>query len=467
MSIKVRRMDTKSSIYFTLSLIGIGVVCAFDEFIRQKGNENLFNFIICFIAVVLSFLIIKADSFILRKYSEYYDFFDYTQRYLNEISKDGTNLLTTCIFYIFGTALCFLVNNNVLHWIIFVVTMVFAVIPPLITWLLFLPKQVVKIVKLHYPIAQFISSLINVFIPVLLSLNILNTYILNKNLLKTQSTSLAVKLATVIIAMLILIIGAIIIYHNSRVSQRQFESDNWETFGEAEANNKQTEISEEEKDLEIINEQQSRLKNAFYRMVIFFHNHSNGVICLSIVAVLILVLVFVMFNYETPKEKYHFYLGDKYSIELETSQGLTHQNDDIKDMISQTTIGDYEYMDFYSDNDLLIAVTYMPENYLGIEKMKELYNCDTVFDAMKEYLKQYEDESTISELEYKSISCDLGTGEIYCYERSSTYCIECCIQNGNDVFSIGCYYIKDMYSDKEDIYEEAEDIIKSAKIIYS
>lgn len=236
MSIKVRRMDTKSSIYFTLSLIGIGVVCAFDEFIRQKGNENLFNFINCFIAVVLSFLIIKTDSFILRKYSEYYDFFDYTQRYLNEISKDGTNLLTTCIFYIFGTALCFLINNNVLHWIIFVVTMVFAVIPPLITWLRFLPKQVVKIVKLHYPIAQFISSLINVFIPVLLSLNILNTYILNKNLFKTQSTSLAVKLATVIIAMLILIIGAIIIsnkheiYNQPQVTQKGKEDISKDDF---------------------------------------------------------------------------------------------------------------------------------------------------------------------------------------------------------------------------------------------
>lgn len=232
-----------------------------------------------------------------------------------------------------------------------------------------------------------------------------------------------------------------------------------------EANELSQFTSKENNDLEVIDYQQSKFKKTLYGIVIFGHNHSNGVICLSIVAVLILVLVFVMFNYETPKEKYHFYLGDKYSIELETSQGLTHKNDDLKDMFSQTAIGDYEYMDFYSDNDLLIEVTYMPENYLGIEKMKELYNCDTVFDAVREYLKKYEYESTISELEYKSISCDLGTGEIYCYERSSTYCIECCIQNGNDVFSIGCYYIKDMYSDKEDIYEEAEDIIKSAKII--
>lgn len=219
MMIKVRRMDTKSSIYFTLSLIGIGVVYAFDEFIRQKGNENLFNFIICFFIVVLSYLIIHVDKFILRKYSEYYDFFDYTQRYLNEIVNDGTNLLTTCILYILGTALCLLINNNILHWILFIVTMVFAVIPPLITWLRFLPKQVVRIVKLHYPIAQFISSLLNVFIPILLSLNILYTYILNKSLLETQSTSLVVKLATVIVAFLILIIGVIILSNNHGLTQ--------------------------------------------------------------------------------------------------------------------------------------------------------------------------------------------------------------------------------------------------------
>lgn len=223
----------------------------------------------------------------------------------------------------------------------------------------------------------------------------------------------------------------------------------------------------EENEIEIINERHSKLKNIFYRIVIFYHNLSNWVVCLAVVTVLILVSVLIMANIKTPKKIYRFSLGNKYSIELEAPEGLTHQSGELKDAISQIAIGSYEYADFYNDNDLLIAVTYMPEDYLGIEGMKDLYNCDNVYDAMRAYLKQYENESTISALEYKSISCDLGKGEIYFYERSNTYCVECCFQNDNDVFAIGCYYIKDTYSDKEDTFEEVEDIIKSAKIINS
>ena len=86
-----------------------------------------------------------------------------------EMVKDGNNLFATGLLYIIGNVVSYYVNNDVLSWVILIIT--FAFVIPMIFSSVIMIKQMIYI-KNKYVSLMTITGIINTIVQLIISINI-------------------------------------------------------------------------------------------------------------------------------------------------------------------------------------------------------------------------------------------------------------------------------------------------------
>ncbi len=91
----------------------------------------------------------------------------------NELVADGNNLFTSGLFYFIGNLACNFIDWPVLHWILFIVGVLFCILP--IISLFKMLANLFGLVRKY--VLSFIGAVISQVIPLIMAINIYLVYI--------------------------------------------------------------------------------------------------------------------------------------------------------------------------------------------------------------------------------------------------------------------------------------------------